>query len=79
MFEEKKMFWLLLFLWSLGICLSSEAERRLLDDLLINRSYQKLERPVENETLPVNLELSISLQQVNCNSDFDKSSLEDQH
>ena len=43
-------------------CWSSEAERRLLDDLLAN--YQKFERPVAIESDPVNLKISISLQQV---------------
>jgi hypothetical protein len=43
MLEEKKIFLLLLFVRFLGLCLSSEAERRLLDDLL--GEYQKFERP----------------------------------
>jgi hypothetical protein len=40
---------------------ASEAERRLLDDLLVN--YQKFERPVGNESEPVELKISLSLQQ----------------
>jgi hypothetical protein len=43
MLEEKRIFLLLLFVRFLGLCLSSEAERRLLDDLL--GEYQKFERP----------------------------------
>ena len=64
MIEQKSWTFLCFFLLLLvGECLSSEAERRLLDDLLVN--YQKFERPVADETEPVNLELSLSLQQVN--------------
>ena len=63
MFEEKKTFFLLVFVTCLGLCMSSEAERKLLDELL--KDYQMFERPVADEALPVNLELSLSLQQVN--------------
>jgi len=47
-------------------CQSSSDERQLLNDLLEN--YQKYERPVEDETLPVDLALSLSLQQVDKSS-----------
>ena len=38
------------------------AERRLLNDLMAN--YQKLERPVANETEPVILKFGLTLQQI---------------
>ena len=39
-------------------------ERRLLNDLLINRSYNKLERPVYNETDPLTVVFGLTLQQI---------------
>ena len=53
-------FWLFLTFFGLGTAGSHEA--RLLDDLL--RSYQIYERPVAIESEPIELNFSISLQQI---------------
>ncbi|XP_023344309.1 acetylcholine receptor subunit alpha-type acr-16 [Eurytemora carolleeae] len=51
-----------LFMNCISFSLSSMHERRLLNDLFLN--YNKLERPVNNESEPVQLSVSISLQQI---------------
>jgi hypothetical protein len=53
-----------IFVDSCSVSQQGVMERRLLNDLLIHRSYNKLERPVYNETEPLTVVFGLTLQQI---------------